>query len=188
MGHMQALERLWDRPAVRWPLALVAVLVLFAGIRMAYVQNHHAAHVTIVPGGAKAGATYGHPIKLPQKAVDAARTFIHTAVLRKNLDAGWRISTANVHAGLSHAQWMTGTIPVFPFPSHAYGRLAKVEWSRSKNVMLRPDHTRQARRQVGRVLHPDGAAWHRPGWSITSAPRHEPTCSRRGGAPAHGHD
>ena len=35
MGSMQALERLWDRPAVRWPLALAAVLVLFAGIRMA---------------------------------------------------------------------------------------------------------------------------------------------------------
>ena len=89
---MQALERLWDRPAVRWPLALAAVLVLFAGIRMAYVQNHHAAHVTIVPGGGKLGlATFGHPIKLPQKAVDAARTFIHTAVIRKNLDEGWRI-------------------------------------------------------------------------------------------------
>ena len=96
------------------------------------------AHVTIVPGGGKLGlATFGHPIKLPQQAVDAARTFIHTAVVRKNLDAGWRISTANVHAGLTHAQWMTGTIPVSPFPQDAYGETRyKVEWSRSKNVML----------------------------------------------------
>ena len=89
MGHMQALERLWDRPAVRWPLALAAVLVLFAGIRMVYVQNHHTAHVTIVPGGGKLGlATFGHPIKLPQKAVDAARTFIHTAVSARTSTRG----------------------------------------------------------------------------------------------------
>jgi hypothetical protein len=138
MGPMQALERLWDRPAVRWPLALAAAFVLFAGIRTLYVQNQSTTHGAVVPGGGKVGlAAYGHPIKLPQKAVDAAKTFIHTAVIRKNLDAGWRISTANVHAGLTHAQWMTGTIPVFPFPRHAYGETRyKVEWSRSKNVML----------------------------------------------------
>jgi hypothetical protein len=138
MAPMQALERLWDRPAVRWPLALAAAFVLFAGIRTWYVQNQSTTHGTVVPGGGKVGlAAYGHPITLPQKAVDAARTFIHTAVIRKNLDAGWRISTANVHAGLTHAQWMTGTIPVFPFPRHAYGGTRyKVEWSRSKNVML----------------------------------------------------
>jgi hypothetical protein len=135
---MQALERLWDRPAVRWPLALAAAVVLFAGIRTLYVQNQHQAHVAVVPGGAPLGlATLGHPIKLPQQAVAAARTFIHTAVIRKNLDAGWRISTANVHAGLTHAQWMTGSIPVFPFPRDAYGETRyKVEWSRSKSVML----------------------------------------------------
>jgi hypothetical protein len=42
-----------------------------------------------------------------------------------------------VHAGLTHAQWMTGTIPVTPFAKDAYGGTSyKVEWSRSKNVML----------------------------------------------------
>jgi hypothetical protein len=136
---MQALERLWDRPAVRWPLALAAAFVLFAGIRAAYVQTRSTGtHGPVVAGGQPLGiAAYGQPIKLPQKAVTAARTFIHTAVIRRNLDTGWRISTANVHAGLTHAQWMTGTIPVFPYPRDAYGETRyKVEWSRSKNVML----------------------------------------------------
>ncbi len=139
MGHMQALERLWDRPAVRWPLALAAVLVLFAGIRMAYVQNHHAAHVTIVPGGGKLGlATFGHPIKLPQKAVDAARTFIHTAV-----------HPEEPRRGVAHLDREGPRRPVrtrsgCPARSRsrrsqrdAYGDTRyKVEWSRSKNVML----------------------------------------------------
>jgi hypothetical protein len=135
---MQALERVWDRPAVRWPLAFAAVLILFAGMRTWYVQTRTETHGPVVPGGQPQGlATLGHPIKLPQKAVDAGRTFIHTAVLRKNLDTAWRVSTANVHAGLTHAEWMGGTIPVTPFPADAYaGTDYKVEWSRSKNVML----------------------------------------------------
>lgn len=138
MEPMQALERLWDRPAVRWPLAFLAVVVLFAGVRTLYVQNQHQTHAAVVPGGGKTGlAAYGQPINLPKEAVAAARTFIHTAVVRRNLDKGWQISTPKVHAGLTHAQWMTGTIPVFPFPKNAYGETRyKVEWSRSKNVML----------------------------------------------------
>ena len=42
-------------------------------------------------------------------------------IIRKNLDEGWRISTAKVHGGLTHAQWMSGSIPVSPFPRDAYG-------------------------------------------------------------------
>ena len=121
---MQALERLWDRPAVRWPLALVAVVVLFAGVRAVYVQNQHQTTPPSSPAAAARPRRLGHPIKLPQQAVAAARTFIHTAVVRRDLDRGWRISTSKVHAGLTHAQWMTGTIPVFPFPKHAYGETA----------------------------------------------------------------
>ena len=136
---MQALERLWDRPAVRWPFVLVAAFVLFAGIRTAYDQNRSTAtHGPVVKGGRPLGiAAYGPKIALPQKAVDAGKAFIHTAVLRKNLDRGWQVSTAKVHAGLSHSQWMTGTIPVSPFPANAYGETSyKVEWSRAKNVTL----------------------------------------------------
>jgi hypothetical protein len=136
---MQALERLWDRPAVRWPFALLAAFVLFAGLRSWYVHTQsHTPSGPVVAGGQPLGiAAYGQRIKLPQKAVAAARTFIHTAVLRKNLDLAWRDSTAKVHAGLTHAQWMSGAIPVFPFQRDAYGGTRyKVEWSRSKNVML----------------------------------------------------
>ena len=139
MASMQALERLWDRPAVRWPFVLVAAFVLFAGIRMAYVQNKSTtSHEPVVKGGQPLGiAAYGPKIALPQKAVSAGRDFIHTAVLRKNLDQGWRVSTANVHGGLTHAQWMSGSIPVTPFPANAYGGTTyKVEWSRAKNVTL----------------------------------------------------
>lgn len=139
MGSMQALERLWDRPAVRWPFVVLAAFVLFAGIRSAYVQTRSTAtHGPVVKGGQLQGiAAYGPKIKLPQKAVDAGKVFIHTAVLRKNLARGWDVSTPKLHGGLTRSQWMTGTIPVSPFPASAYGGTDyKVEWSRAKNVML----------------------------------------------------
>ena len=139
MGSMQALERLWDRPAVRWPLMLAAAFILFAGIRTTYLQNRStASHEPVVKGGQPLGiAAYGPKIKLPQKAVTAGRDFIHTAVLRKDLERGWQVSTAKVHGGLTHEQWMSGSIPVSPFPANAYGGTTyQVEWSRAKNVTL----------------------------------------------------
>ena len=138
MGSMQALERLWDRPAVRWPLALAAVLVLVAGIRMAYAQNHHAAHVTIVPGGGKLGlATFGHPISFRSRpSTPPARSSTQPSSGRTSMRGG-ASRLRRSHGGLTHAQWMTGSIPVSPFPRDAFGDTRyKVEWSRSKNVML----------------------------------------------------
>lgn len=139
MGRMQALERLWDSPAFRWPVAVVAAFVLFAGIRTYYVSTQDTApQGQVVAGGQPTGlAVFGHPIKLPQAAVTAARTFIHTAVERRDLARGWDVSTAKLHAGLSHSQWMTGNIPVQPYPAGYYGGTSyKVEFARSKGVML----------------------------------------------------
>ena len=84
IAPMQALERLWDRPALRWPFTLVAVFVLFAGLRTAYVQTRSTGtHGPVVKGGQPRGiAVYGPRIKLPEKAVHAGKAFIRTAVLR----------------------------------------------------------------------------------------------------------
>ena len=40
MGPMQALERVWDRPAVRWPLALISGLVLLPVGRVGVICSH----------------------------------------------------------------------------------------------------------------------------------------------------
>jgi hypothetical protein len=138
IARMQALERLWGSPAIRWPAAVVAAIVLFAGIRAYYVSTREASPAGPVVAGQPSGfAVYGHPIKLPHAAVAAARTFIHTAVERRDLGQGWLVSTAKVHAGLTRTQWMTGNIPVEPFPASYYGGTSfKVEYARSRNVML----------------------------------------------------
>jgi hypothetical protein len=56
-----------------------------------------------------------------------AREFIDTAVARKHLDRAWAITAPELKQDLTHAQWMTGTIPVVPYPvDQAVGQLKLV--------------------------------------------------------------
>ena len=136
---MQALERLWDRPAVRWPLALAAVLVLFAGIRTVYEQNHHTAHVTIVPGGGEGGRCDVRPPD--QAAAEGRRRRPHVHPHRGAPQEPRRGVADRDREGprrpVARAVDDRDDPGVRRFPRHAYGETRyKVEWSRSKNVML----------------------------------------------------
>jgi hypothetical protein len=50
-------------------------------------------------------------------ALKVARTFLETAVLRKDLDAAYKIVGPNISGGMSLAQWRKGAIPVTPYPA-----------------------------------------------------------------------
>lgn len=116
-------------------------LVLFLGL-IVFVNNRDrgaaAPSGPIVPGSpSQLQLDYGSPIPLPKATKDVANQFIHGAVLRENLAASWADSTKAVHGGLTRAQWMTGTIPVSPFPAAAFGGITyKVEHSRERSVLL----------------------------------------------------
>jgi hypothetical protein len=75
------------------------------------------------------------PLGAAQKSV--ARTFLKTAVARVDLAAAWKISGPNIRGGLTHAEWMTGNIPVIPYPikSLATARF-KIDWSYPNEAVL----------------------------------------------------
>jgi hypothetical protein len=50
-------------------------------------------------------------------ALKVARTFLETAVVRKNLDAAYGIVGPDIKGGMSRAQWRTGNIAVSPYPA-----------------------------------------------------------------------
>lgn len=50
-------------------------------------------------------------------ALKVARTFLETAVLRKNLDAAYAIVGPDLKGGMSIAQWRKGNIAVVPYPA-----------------------------------------------------------------------
>ena len=54
--------------------------------------------------------------KLPQEARQVAARFILTAVARHDLAAAWKISGPQIRQGLTFREWMSGTIPVVPYP------------------------------------------------------------------------
>jgi hypothetical protein len=59
------------------------------------------------------------PVKAPPdpKVYRIARTFIETAVLRKNLDAAYPLVNPEIKGGLTKKQWETGNIPVIGYPA-----------------------------------------------------------------------
>lgn len=50
-------------------------------------------------------------------ALQVARTFLETAVLRQNLDAAYKIVGPDLKGGMTRAQWRKGDIPVQPYPA-----------------------------------------------------------------------
>jgi hypothetical protein len=131
---------LWDRSTIRRTMYASSFLVLFLGL-IVFINNRDrgaAAPVSTVPGSpSQLQVDYGSPIPLPKAAKDVAKRFIHGAVLREDLAASWDDSTEAVHGGLTRAQWMSGSIPVSPFPSAAFGGIEyKVEHSRERSVLL----------------------------------------------------
>ena len=86
--------------------------VLVAGIA-AYTATR------LVSNGSNAApaATQTEPsVPLDPEARAVAKTFVATAVARKNLDEAWNLAAPVMRQNLTLAQWETGTIPVQPYP------------------------------------------------------------------------
>lgn len=80
-------------------------------------------------------------VPLTPEARATAAEFMRTAVVRKNLRRAWRVSGPGVRQCLTLGQWMTGNIPVLPYPDVSRSRI-RIEWSfpseASLEVTLKP--------------------------------------------------
>ena len=76
-------------------------------------------------------------VPLSPAAVSVARQFIKTAVAREDLAAAWKISGPNIRGGLTHKEWMTGAIPVIPYPLQSLGTARfKIDYSHPGDAVL----------------------------------------------------
>jgi hypothetical protein len=76
-------------------------------------------------------------VPLPPQARQIAVKFIKTAVVRKNLREAWKISGPGIRQDLSLRQWMSGNIPVVPYPEADLANApVKVDWSYPNDVSL----------------------------------------------------
>jgi hypothetical protein len=73
---------------------------------------------TQTPPASTAGTLTTPPVgfKPPKEVLAVGREFIRTAVLRADLARSWDIVTPHLRQKLTRQQWLTGDIPVVPFP------------------------------------------------------------------------
>jgi hypothetical protein len=86
--------------------------------------------------------TVAKPVKAPAdpKAFKVARTFIETAVVRKNLDAAYSLVNNEIKGGMTRKQWDSGNIAVIPYPAeNAKSAAFVVQWSYKTQLMLLVD-------------------------------------------------
>lgn len=137
--------KLWDRPIVRRPVVLLAMIVLALGI-VRYVQNQHPHVPTYIGHGPTPfkvdNSQYGPVIKMPKQALATATAFVQTAVERRNLAKSWAMVAPNMKAGFTFARWKTGAIPVVPFPRSALKSVDLVAIRvRAKDILLQANLT-----------------------------------------------
>jgi hypothetical protein len=70
-----------------------------------------------VPPSSKTSAPKNPTVAPSADALKVARTFLETAVLRKNLDVAYPLVGPDLKGGMSRAQWRKGNIAVVPYPA-----------------------------------------------------------------------
>ncbi len=74
------------------------------------------------------------------EAFQVARTFLETAVLRKNLDAAYPLVNGEIKGTMSRKAWDRGNIPVIPYPAvNAKNAQFQVAWSYKTQIVFTVD-------------------------------------------------
>jgi len=116
-------------------VVLVAGVIVFVGVRWTNTGKTYSTSFSDKPAKDVSGVP--NTVKLPAAAQSVARRFILTAVTRGNLREGWKLSGPNIRQALTLKEWMTGNIPVVPYPREAI-KLApmKIDYSYPSEAML----------------------------------------------------
>jgi hypothetical protein len=97
---------------------LVIGIAVFLGVFLSRGANRPEPVSTLGSKPASTKPAVKNPNVAPSAAaLKVARTFLETAVLRKDLDAAYKIVGPNISGGMSLAQWRKGAIPVTPYPA-----------------------------------------------------------------------
>jgi hypothetical protein len=115
---MGSVKRIVNSRRFKVLLPWVSAIVLLAGIGAfvgVYFTNTAKKQPQVTNQPAKLPKTQKQ-IKLPEAARKVAGEFILTAVARKNLAESWTLSHPTLREGFTRKEWLTGDIPVQPYP------------------------------------------------------------------------
>ena len=105
--------------------SIVAAVVLVVAFLIVFVRN--TGHSTATPINEHGKAQVYHPPKTvkatPEQQAAAISTlsrFVRSAVIRRDLASSWPLATAHMKTGTSHADWLSGNLPVVPYPADGF--------------------------------------------------------------------
>ena len=120
--------------------AVLAIgIAVFLGVILSRGTSQPAENVSTVSSGPPQQTKVSkNPKVAPSPAAfKVARTFMETAVARKNLAASYNIVGPDLKGGMSLAQWKKGDISVVPYPAaDAKTTEFEVQESHKNNMML----------------------------------------------------
>lgn len=116
-------------------VVLVAGVIVFVGVRWTNTGKSYVTPLSDKPANDVSGIP--KTVKLQPGAQDVARKFILSAVTRGDLREAWSLSGPHIRQDLTLKEWLTGNIPVVPYPKEAI-KLApmKIDYSYKREAML----------------------------------------------------
>ena len=100
-------------------LVLIAGVVAFAIVYLGNTAEPIDEQLTKTETGPTTTVGNAPTVKLDRAARQVAGEFILTAVERRNLGRSYEITHPTLRQGLTRAEWLTGNIPVQPYPATA---------------------------------------------------------------------
>jgi hypothetical protein len=105
--------------------SIAGAALLIVVLLLVFFRN--TGHSTATPINEHEQAQVYHPPKTvkataEQKAaaVSTLSRFVRSAVIRRDLASSWPLATAHMKDGTSHADWLSGNLPVVPYPANAF--------------------------------------------------------------------
>jgi hypothetical protein len=105
--------------------SIVAAVVLVVALLIVFDRN--SGHSTATPINEHGKAQVFHPPKTVKATAEqqAAATstltrFVRSAVIRRDLASSWPLATAHMKVGTSHTDWLSGNLPVVPYPADGF--------------------------------------------------------------------
>jgi hypothetical protein len=138
---MQAVASLFNWSRLSRLLPWLGAALLIAGLVVFLVNRGNQINAQDKANDAAAAKSYVAPPKnkttrLEPAAREVAGKFILDAVQRKNLAEAWTLVGPEFTQGMTKKEWMTGNIPVIPFPYKLGSAPLKVDISHPRYALL----------------------------------------------------
>ena len=142
----------------------IAGAVLLAGV-CAYTATR-----LVGSGSSTPAAASSQTVPLDAQARAVAKEFVATAVARRNLGRAWTLAAPALRANMTRAQWLTGAIPVQPYPvakaRATYNVLSSTADDAELQVLFTPPPASSTPAgDFSLVLHRSNGTWQVTDWS-----------------------